>query len=136
MATGDVPCWLGRLRTTGDLVVVWNQSSKEEIERGYSRGRLSIAVSKDEAATWGKPITLELSGGLDDVDQVELPPIAHVRAGRDLGTLPDNFTRSHYPRLSFVQGNVVVTFNYDYWVNGDMRREGGLLVLPESSLYA
>ena len=130
-----MPCWLGRLRTTGDLVVVWNQSSKEEIERGYSRGRLSIAVSSDEAASWSTPITLELSGGLDDVDQVELPPIAHVRAKEDLGTLPDNFTRSHYPRLSFVQDNVVVTFNYDYHVNGERRRDSGLLVVPESSLY-
>ena len=135
LASGDVPCWLGRLRTTGDLVVVWNQSSKEDIERGYSRGRLSIAVSTDEAATWGTPITLELSGGLDDVDQVELPRVAHVRAAEDLGTLPDNFTRSHYPRLSFVQGNVVVTFQYDYWVNGTMRRDSGLLVMPESRLY-
>ena len=135
LASGDVPCWLGRLRTTGDLVVVWNQSSKEEIERGYSRGRLSIAVSTDEAATWGTPTTLELSGGLDDVDQVELPPVAHVRAKEELGTLPDNFTRSHYPRMSFVQGNVVVTFNYDYNVNGKPRRDSGLLVLPEASLY-
>ena len=135
LASGDVPSWLGRLRTTGDLVVVWNQSSKEEIEGGYSRGRLSIAVSTDEAATWGAPITLELSGGLDDVDQVALPPIAHVRAGEDLGTLPDNFTRSHYPRLSFVQGNVVVTFNYDHWSRDGMRRDPGLLVVPEASLY-
>jgi hypothetical protein len=135
LASGDVPCWLGRLRTTGDLVVVWNQSSKDEIERGYSRGRLSIAVSSDEAASWSTPITLELSGGLDDVDQVELPPIAHVRAKENLGTLPDNFTRSHYPRLSFVQENVVVTFNYDYHLKGKHHRDSGLLVVPESSLY-
>ena len=135
LASGDVPCWPGRLKTTGDLVVAWNQSSKEEIERGYSRGRLSIAVSSDEAASWRHLTTLELSSGMDDVDRVELAPIAHVRAREDLGTLPDDYTRSHYPRLAFVQENVVVAFNYDYYVDGERRRETGLLVVPEERLY-
>lgn len=134
LASGDVPCWLGRAKTTGNIVVVWNQSSKEEIEQGYSRGRLSIATSSDEAKTWSDPMTLDLSSGMSDVDKVVLPPIAHVRAKEDLGTLPDDFTRSHYPKLSFSQDNVIVTFSYDYHINGESHRDYGLLVLPEDRL--
>ena len=35
----------------GDLMCVWNQVSHEEIRRGYRRGRLSVAISKDNGLT-------------------------------------------------------------------------------------
>ena len=37
---------------TGDLLLVWNQASAEEIQNGLSRHRLSTAISNDGGASW------------------------------------------------------------------------------------
>jgi hypothetical protein len=111
LASGDVPCYVGRLKTTGDLLAIWNQASAEEIRRGYSRGRLSTAVSKDQTESWSHFKTVERSDGLDAVDRVALPPVRHVRANRELGVLPDGYMYVHYPRLQFVQGKVVLFYH-------------------------
>ena len=57
------PCRLARVPGTADLLVIWNQVSGEEIRRGYRRGRLSTAISKDDGRTWGHHRTLALSPG-------------------------------------------------------------------------
>lgn len=135
LATGDIPCAIGRLRTTGDLVMVWNQSSVQEIEKGYSRGRLSVAISRDEGGSWENFKTVELSEGMEDMDRVELPPIKHVRPLGDLGVLPDAFLRSHYPQVAFVQGNLIIVYQSDTWPGGNIRREHKLQIVPEERLY-
>ncbi len=135
LASGDVPCFLGRLRTTGDLLVIWNQGSVEEIEKGYSRGRLSTAVSRDEGKSWGNFRTVELSGGMEDVDRVALPPVKHVRAQPDLGVLPDDYSRYDYPQLAFVQGKVVMKYGWSRYVDGERERQHKLKVVPEEWFY-
>jgi len=51
LSSGDVPCDLDRLRSSNDLLVIWNQTSGREIRRGYYRSRLSVALSGDEGKT-------------------------------------------------------------------------------------
>ena len=135
LASGEVPCWLSRLKTTGDLLVIWNQASAEEICKGYSRGRLSVAVSRDEGRSWESFRTVELSAGLEDIDRIDPPPVEHVRAQPDLGMLPVDFTRSHYPQMALVQGKVAMKYSYDRVVEGAFIRETRLRVVPEEWFY-
>ena len=135
LASGEVPCWLSRLKTTGDLLVIWNQLSHEEIKKGYSRGRLSVAISKDEGNTWENHRTVECSAGLDDIDRIEPVPAQHVRAQLDLGVLPTDFTRSHYPQLALVHGKVDMMYSHDRVVDGKFVRQCKLKVVPEEWFY-
>ena len=111
LSSGDVPCWVKRVKTTGDVLIIWNQASADEIRRGYSRGRLSTAVSKDQTESWSHFKTVERSDGLDAVDRIAPSPIQHVRANADLGVLPDRYCYHHYPRLHFVQDKAVLFYN-------------------------
>jgi hypothetical protein len=52
LASSYSPCRLGILPGTGDMVVIWNQVSREEIRKGLRRCRLSSAVSSDGGRTW------------------------------------------------------------------------------------
>jgi hypothetical protein len=135
LASGDVPCRLGRLPSTGHLVVVWNQASGAEIKRGYSRGRLSTAVSRDEGATWEHFRTLERSAGLDAVEHATPPPVAPIRADRNLGVLPDGYARYDYPNLAFVQGKIAIHYGMTTYPGGTAVARHKLKVLPESWLY-
>jgi hypothetical protein len=135
LASGDVPCCVGRIPTTGDLLVVWNQSSWDEIRNGYSRGRLCSAVSRDEGKTWQSFKTLERSEGMEPVGRVTLPPVKHVRPKEQLGNFPDTYGRYHYPKLAFVQGNVVVQYDYDTYADGKRARKNALLVAPEGRFH-
>ena len=52
IASAYCPCYLRRILKTGDLLMIWNQSSRQEILTGTHRIRLSCAISKDEGQTW------------------------------------------------------------------------------------
>jgi len=114
LSSGDVPCDLGRIPSTGDLLVIWNQTSAPEIRRGYYRGRLSVAVSSDEGRTWRNFKNVECSPGLDStVTRVQAPPVEHVRTDPNAGALAKGFSMYHYPRLAFVGNKVVMTYQAD-----------------------
>ena len=106
------PCRLRRIPKTGDLLCVWNQVSREEIRRGYRRGRLSAAISTDNGVSWKDFRTLEVSEGLEDMEQV-LPeePITPVSAARDVGELPDGFAVFDYPNVCFAGDRVYVMYS-------------------------
>jgi len=72
LSSSESPALMVTLPKTRDLLIIWNQISREEIRRGYRRGRLSSAISTDGGHSWGKFKTLELSEGLEDRDRV--PP--------------------------------------------------------------
>jgi len=105
IAMSNSPGVLCRLPTTGDLVLVWNPMSADEIRRGYRRGRLSLAISKDDAQTWKVVRKLELVSSLEDVEWVappaELTPMVRGGSGPDeiLSELPDDFRHYHYPNV-------------------------------------
>jgi len=87
LANSYSPARLVRIPKTGDLLCVWNHMSGEEIRRGYRRGRLTAAISKDGGHAWENFKTLELSEGLDDVARVEpeYPITMLVRARKNVG---------------------------------------------------
>ena len=136
LASGDVPCWPGRLRTTGDMMMIWNQSTTKEIVDGYSRGRLSVATSQDEGQSWGNFHTVALSEGMADVDRIDPPSVRHVRSKDDLGVLPDGYARHDYPRLAFANGEALLIYNSTRWANSERVSQVSVTIAPEKTLYS
>ena len=110
---------LVRIPSTGDLLCVWNQVSGEEIRRGWHRGRLSLAISKDSGLTWENFKTLELQDGMDDVARVapEFPIAREVQGRPGLGRLVDGYAQFGYPNVDFVDDQVIIRY-YRRWVVG------------------
>lgn len=119
LASSYSPPRLRRIPRTGDLLCVWNQVSRDEIKRGYRRGRLSVALSRDSGASWEHVKTIEVSAGLDDV--VRIPPsypITPVVALPELGTLPEDFAAFEYANVWFSGDRVYLTYRRS-WVDAD-----------------
>ena len=115
VAMSNSPCALARIPGTGDLVMVWNMMSEEEIERGYRRGRLSLAISKDDGDTWEGLRTLELSPGTTGTDWIEPPEFKMmVRGGCGpndiLSKIPDGFTHYHYPDIFLSDDKIFIGY--------------------------
>ena len=135
LASAYAPCMIRRIPTTGDLVIIWNQASREEIESGYERNRLSVAVSKDEGKTWTHAKTLFRSH-LPVVGLLDPGPITgHVAIRPFVGDIPSDFASADYPNIHFYKDTVL--FHYDrnpkfgpkagaYWT---------LRIFPISKLY-
>lgn len=70
--SSDSPASLMRIPSTGDLLLIVNQATPEEIQLGMARHRLSTAISKDDGKTWAHFQNLE---SLDDESGLEPPPI-------------------------------------------------------------
>ncbi len=143
LATSNASAKLKRVPATGDLVVVWNQQSEEEIRKGLGRSRLSSAISRAKGAIWEfyQNVDSVLSGA-----RVEPGPIRFTRPEglvhhpllpapeRDpdsIVDLPTDFdlgARSH-PAVFFHADRVLIS----YGRYGDER--GTLKVLPLVWLY-
>ncbi len=108
LAASQTTPQLVRIPQTGDLLCVWNQVSAEEIRRGFQRGRLSAAISRDSGLTWEGFTTLELQEGMADVAQIAPEfPIARRVVGRAAqGQLPDGFVTFTQPNVD-IAGDVV-----------------------------
>jgi hypothetical protein len=104
LSSSQSPPLLIRIPNSGDLLCVWNQVSAEEIRRGFLRGRLSAALSKDSGLTWQNFKTLELQEGMEDVDRITPEfPISMFLVGRSpFGTLPAGFAMFTYPNVDIV----------------------------------
>ncbi|MFH0965881.1 MAG: sialidase family protein [Planctomycetota bacterium] len=110
LASSYSPCKVRRIPSTGDLLIVWNQVSGDEIRAGYRRGRLSCAVSRDDGKTWEHFRTL---------DRVVLPPAGRVapdpepgmaRAFKYVGDLPDDYGAVDYPDIGFWKDQIIITW--------------------------
>ena len=94
----------------GDLVVVWNNVSHDEIKRGFRRGRLSVAVSTDDAKTWKHIKTLDAAGLPVIKGAAPLSPPGMVRGEKDLGELPVPFGNVDYPDIVFAGNKVFIKY--------------------------
>ena len=102
LASSYSPPRLRRIPKTGDLLCIWNQVSREEIRRGYRRGRLSCAISKDGGYSWENFKTIEVSAGIEDVSRIPLEyPTTPVIALAKVGVLPDDFMTFDYANACF-----------------------------------
>ena len=71
LASSYAPAEIRRIPATGDLLICWNQISKQEIIDGLNRHRLTVAISTDEGKTWGNFKNLY---ALDDYNYVRPDP--------------------------------------------------------------
>ena len=114
LSSSQAPPMLVQIPSTGDLLCVWNQVSCEEIRRGFQRGRLSAAISRDSGMTWGNFRTLELQQEqMEDVSRITPEfPIARRVVGRPgLGQLPDGFAMFTYPNVDIVGETVFIRYS-------------------------
>ena len=110
LATALAPAVLKRIPETGDLLVIWNQASRDEIERGLQRHRLSSAISKDGGTTWLRGRNVFSVYGEDDRTYVEPPPIENYRAMELAPRLPTNDIQGTYPFATIWKDQVIVRF--------------------------
>lgn len=102
LASSDSPCMVRRIPSTGDLVMVWNQLSAEEILRGLKRARMCTAISRDQGETWENFRTVEVCGGLPPAKKIEPPPIRTYHSFDDVGDIPVDFGVFAYPSIAFM----------------------------------
>ncbi|HVC94376.1 MAG TPA: sialidase family protein [Pirellulales bacterium] len=126
LACGYTPTTLIRIPQTGDLLLVWNQVSIDEILSGLHRHRLSTAVSRDDGATWEHFLNLE---SLDDRTEIE-PPSAAPRVyrmkdyayrqptDRDRYPHAPGCLRICYPTVAFGPDEVTIAYDYGFGGSG------------------
>ena len=107
LASALAPAALARIPGSGDLLVIWNQASVDEIERGLQRYRLTSAISKDGGATWTHRKNI-FSQGEDNVTFVEPSPIRPYRALEHAPRLPPNDLIATYPSIDFWQDRTII----------------------------
>lgn len=110
LATALAPAAMTRLPETGDLLVIWNQASPEEIEKGLQRHRLSAAMSQDGGTTWLRARNVFSVYGENDRTYVEPPPIQNYRAMELSPRLPTNDIQGTYPFITLWKDQVIVRF--------------------------
>ncbi len=136
LAAAYTPCRVRRIPATGDLLIVWNQVSSDEIRGSYSRCRMSTAISKDQGKTWTHFRT---------IDRAVLAPAGRVapdpepgmaRAIDFVGEIPGDWAHLDYPNLGFFEDKVAIA-----WTHASKQPLPGqdtgarLLVAPVAWLY-
>ena len=115
LAMSNSPCALARIPGSLDLVLVWNQVSSKEIQNGFRRGRLSMAISRDDGQSWECFKTLELVSGLSEARHIAPPPLASMIRGPSgpdqiLGEVPDDMRHFGYPEIYFHGDHVSICY--------------------------
>ena len=135
LANSISPVCLKRFPKTGDLLLIWNNVSADEIRRGFRRGRLCSAVSRDDGKTWEHVKTIDAAG---------LPPVSHlikpeppglVRAEKDVGELPAILGRVSYPDAFFLDDRVLVKYDKSFTNPPGLSLGSKLLDLPVEWFY-
>ena len=121
IAAANTPSAIRRIPSTGELLMVWNQASRQEIVTSKCRIRLSCAISRDEGETWENFKNLE---SLDDVTIVTPPPIWETIACQPYEVYrncqPEPAERYHrapgflrvcYPTIAFAGDEVAIAYD-------------------------
>jgi len=130
LATCIAPCRLVRIPSNqwtkaaghaGDLLLVWNQESAQEIRDGFARCRLASAISKDDGKTWQHFRTLDAMA-LPPAGRIEPDPPGLVRKTDELKEMPPDWGRVSYPAVWFYRDTALVFYlksakPLDYRVN-------------------
>lgn len=149
VAAAYTPTLLRRIPSTGDLLMVWNQTSTKEAAVGLQRHRLSCAISQDEGETWGHYHNLE---SLDNIRYVEPPPADPITVYRKLPYVQPTDSQRYphapgplrvcYPSVAFVEKEMIVVYDVDdttgYKLGGSCanRHATKLRVVPLDWLYS
>ena len=132
LSSSQSPPLLIQIPKTEDLLCVWNQVSAEEINRGFLRGRLSVAISKDSGMTWQNFKTLELQEGMEDINRIAPEyPIPRMTRGRPgLGMLPEAFAMFTYPNVDIIGDRVFIRYARMWPVDRRTKKESKRDSLP------
>lgn len=118
LATCVAPCrlvrmpsdpWTEALGCAGDLLVIWNQESAQEVRDGFARCRLESAVSRDDGETWEHFRTLAAIC-LPPAGRIEPCEPELVRKTDDLKQMPPDYGRVSYPAVWFYQDTALVFY--------------------------
>ena len=111
LASALAPPALEKLPGSRDLLVIWNQSSADEIERSLQRHRISSAISRDGGASWVHgPNVFSIFRQQGDQNRFEPPPIHPYRALEKTPRLPSNEMEGTYPVLDLWKDRVLIQF--------------------------
>ncbi len=111
LASSRAPACLRRVPGTDDLLILWNQVSGDEIERGRQRHRLTAAISQDGGATWKFRKNVGALDG-DETTYVEPPPIRSYRAANYTPRLPYNDRVMDYPSMYIGKDRVIINTKF------------------------
>ena len=111
LASSRAPACLNRVPGTDDLLILWNQVSADEIQRGRQRHRLTSAISQDGGVTWKFRKNVGALDG-DDTTYIEPPPIKSYRAANYVSRLPSNDRVMDYPSVSFWKDRVIINAKF------------------------
>ena len=94
---------------SADLLVVWNQASGDEIQRGLQRHRLSAAISQNGGASWKMHKNIVCIDE-DDRSYVEPSPVRYYRSARFAPRLPASHCWAIYPAVMISKGRVIISY--------------------------
>ena len=149
LAASNAPAQLRKIPGTGDLLVVWNQASEEEIRKGLKRSRLSSAISRTNGALW--EFFQNVESALEGT-RVEPGPIFYTvpeevsygatapapeREARYIEALPLGIARLSYPAILVYRDRVIISHTNQHFsdAEGKLVTPGRMRVLPISWLY-
>ena len=128
IAGAYTPQFLSRM-PGGELLMIWNQASRQEILSGLHRTRLSCAVSRNEGETWTNFKNLE---SLDDRTEIRPPPSSLVQVyeqfeayGYKQPSDTERYQRAPgvlricYPNVLFFDGEATIVYDWGYGTLGD-----------------
>ena len=119
------PGRLVRLPETGDLLLIWNQLSREETRRGFRRSRLSSAISKDNGKTWTNFKNLAAIKCLADRSYIPPDPVmTPVWADEEIGEIPDDFEMWHYCRATVMGDEIFLGHSHNVLYDDGPGEEG------------
>jgi hypothetical protein len=104
----------------GELLVVWNQASLEEVRNTFRRHRLTCAISNDDGETWEHHRNLE---SLDDSAKISQEvnwdvldmdhELAYKQpADREIYPHAPGPLRCAYPSVAFTRDHTVIVYDY------------------------
>lgn len=134
LAASTAPGQIRYIPDTGHLLVVWTQESQEEIKRGFTRTRLSSAVSRNGGSVWEFFQNVE---SLHEATRVEPGPIEATRptevhldaplpaSEREAKyvTAVDYHRRFSYPSVQIIGDNVLVEYSFARFEEDPTRAE-------------
>jgi len=120
LASSYSPCAISRIPLTGNLVVVWNQNSLEEDQKGLRRHRLTLAISADDGMRWKYHRNIEsldnivsMSRDLNwDVFSYDHEPPFHQPDDISQYPFAPGILRCSYPVITFAKDAFVVSYDY------------------------
>ena len=123
LASSYAPSTLIRIPKTGDLLLVWNQVSADEIKHGLQRHRLSMAISTDQGENWkhfrnleslDNRVSIKVPSGQPNVIRMKEYGYRHP----DPGQYPHapGCLRVCYATVAFSGDEVAICYDYGYGV--------------------